>query len=97
MSAVDEIRRQLAAKKPYLQDEYNVQEIGIFGSYARDEQGATSDLDVLVAFSEPIGLLEFVALENELADLLGIEVDLVTKDGLKPRVWDHVADEVVYA
>ena len=73
------IRETLADLKPRLAAEYHVRELGIFGSYARDEQTVGSDLDVIVAFDEPVSLF-----------------DLVTKDSLKPRIRDHVADDVVY-
>ena len=52
----------------------------------RNEQTAASDLDMLVTFEKTPGLLKFVSLENHLSDLLGIKVDLVMKDALKPRI-----------
>ncbi len=90
------IRETLADLKPRLAAEYHVRELGIFGSYARDEQTVGSDLDVIVAFDEPVSLFDLVRLEDELASHLGVDVDLVTKDSLKPRIRDHVADDVVY-
>ena len=94
MHRYEELRRELAALKPFLETEYHVSELVIFGSDARGEQTEESDLDVLVAFDEPVSLLDLVRLENELGDRLG--VDVVTKRGLKPRVESHVADDVVY-
>lgn len=82
--------------KPSLQAEYHVAELGIFGSYARDEQTEGSDLDVLVEFEQPIGLLDLVRLENELSDRLGVDVDLVTRNSLKPRVEARITDDIVY-
>lgn len=82
--------------KPFLASEYHVQEIGLFGSYVRDEQTGSSDLDVLVSFEQPVSLLELVRLENELTEQLGVPVDLVTKDSLKPRIRERVANDVVY-
>jgi len=70
--------------------------LGIFGSYARGEQQSDSDLDVLVAFEQPVSLFDLVRLENELTDELGVEVDLVTKDSLKPRIESRVADDLVF-
>lgn len=96
MHRYEELRRELAALKPFLETEYHVSELGIFGSYARGEQTEESDLDVLVAFDGPVSLLDLVRLENELGDRLGVDVDVVTKRGLKPRVEPHVADDVVY-
>lgn len=97
MHRSEDIREDLNALKPYLRDEYGVDEIGIFGSYVRGEQHEESDLDVLVSFSEPIGLLDLVRLENDLSERLGLDVDLVTEESLKPRIRSRVIDEVVYA
>jgi hypothetical protein len=61
----------------------------------RDEQGPESDLDLLVTFSEPPGLIQFVALKNHLSDLLDVQVDLVMRDALKPRLGERILQEVV--
>jgi len=82
--------------KPYLRREYGVSEIGLFGSYVRNEQTEASDLDVLVEFDESVSLFDLVRLENELAERLGEDVDLVTKDSLKPRIKARVTDDLVY-
>lgn len=96
MSSLEEIRAQLAALKPQLEEEYPIDEIGIFGSYARDEQRPDSDLDILVAFEEPVTLFDLVCLENELTSHLGVDVDLVTRDSLKPQIESRVTADVVY-
>jgi predicted nucleotidyltransferase len=70
--------------------------IGIFGSWGRNEQKKGSDIDILVEFEEPVGLLDFVALENYLSGLLGIKVDLVMKSALKQRIGKQILKEVVY-
>ena len=56
---------------------YRVASLALFGSYVRRENKSDSDLDVLVSFTDPPGLVRFIQLENELTDLLGIKVDLV--------------------
>lgn len=78
---------------------YGVKEIGVFGSYLRDEAGEESDLDILIEFEQDtdIGLLKFVELENYLSELFGVKVDLVEKCVLKPRIGKHILEEVVYA
>lgn len=53
--------------------------IGVFGSYAREENTPESDLDILVKFKNGITLLQLITLENELSEKLGIKVDLVTE------------------
>jgi predicted nucleotidyltransferase len=93
--ATEDISTRLAQLKPKLEQEYPISELGIFGSYARGEQESDSDLDLLVAFDKPVTLFDLVRLENELAEELGIEVDLVTKDSLKPRIETRVRDDLV--
>jgi predicted nucleotidyltransferase len=56
--------------------------IGIFGSYARNEQTKESDIDILVKLNKGITLLQLIRLENELSEKLGIKVDLVTEGAL---------------
>jgi hypothetical protein len=82
----EEIRSELAALKPRLQEEYPIQELGVFGSYARGEQRPDSDLDVLVTSAQPVTLFELVRLEDELTEQLGVTVDVVTGDSLQPRI-----------
>lgn len=79
---------------PQLEDRYNVKYIGLFGSYVRGEQTAESDLDILVEFSKTPTLLQFINLENYLSDTLGIKVDLVMKDSLKPNIGKYILNEV---
>ena len=85
------LRRQL----PLLADQYRVKSLGLFGSYARQESRADSDLDLLVTFSELPSLLGFIELENYLSDTLGVKVDLVMKDALKPRIGERILNEAV--
>ena len=89
------IKTKLAAYKPVLAERYGVKNIGIFGSYVRGEQQKESDVDILVDFTGSISLLNFVHLENELSELLGVKVDLVMKTALKPRIGRHILEEVV--
>lgn len=96
MSSPEEIKAKLASLKPRLEKEYPISEVGIFGSYARDEQRPDSDLDILVAFEEPVTLFDLVRLENELTSQLGVDVDLVTRDSLKPQIESRVTADVVY-
>ncbi len=96
MKTVQDIKRILKSHKEELESRYGVSEIGIFGSYVKEEQKETSDVDILVEFKKPIGLLEFVGLKNHLSDLLGVNVDLVMRKALRPSIGKRVLDEVVY-
>ncbi|HEY9601016.1 MAG TPA: nucleotidyltransferase family protein, partial [Allocoleopsis sp.] len=83
--------------KPILLEKYKwLSELGIFGSYVRGEQNEESDVDVLVDYTEAPDLIELIDLENYLSDNLGMKVDVVTKNGLKPRLKERILSEVVY-
>ena len=87
-----EILRQ---QTPMLSERYCVEKLEVFGSYVRAEQKKNRDLDILVTFRETPGLLAFIALENYLSDLLGVKVDLVMKDSLKPAIGKNILREAV--
>ncbi len=80
---------------PMLAERYSVETLEVFGSYVRDEQKKDSDLDILVTFSKAPSLLTFIAIENYLSDLLGVKVDLVMKDSLKPKIGKHILREAI--
>jgi uncharacterized protein len=95
MQNVEAIKRMLSKHKAELQQRYKVKTLGVFGSYVRGEQKKCSDVDVLVEFEEPVGLFEFMSLENYLSDLLGVKVDLVSKNALKPHIGERILEEVI--
>jgi predicted nucleotidyltransferase len=74
---------------------YQVRELALFGSVARDEESTDSDLDLLVEFKPDarVGFLVMGRMSRELAHMAGREVDLVPKGGLKPAIRDHVLEE----
>ncbi|MEO0947354.1 MAG: nucleotidyltransferase family protein [Cyanobacteria bacterium J06641_5] len=98
MKTLREIQRILTSCLPYLQEQYAVTQLGIFGSYSRKEQTPSSDLDLLVEFNPdaPIGLLTFCELENYLSDVLGLPIDFVPKDSLRPHIGDRILQDVIY-
>jgi predicted nucleotidyltransferase len=95
MQNVEAIKRTLIGHKAELREEFKVKNLGVFGSYVRGEQKGTSDVDVLVDFEDPVGLFEFMKLENYLSDLLGVKVDLVSKKALKPHIGERILEEVI--
>ena len=64
---------------------FNPIKVGIFGSFARGDNKKGSDLDILVEFKEAPSLLTLIKLENDLSEILGVKVDLVTTDALKNK------------
>ncbi|MHA2109587.1 MAG: nucleotidyltransferase family protein [Candidatus Hodarchaeales archaeon] len=86
----------LEAEMPFLMEAYNVNTIGLFGSYAREEQTETSDLDLLIEFTKPISYFTLFKLEDYISDKLGINAEIVTPDGLKEFIKPIIMREVLY-
>lgn len=86
----------LRAEKADVVERYGVRSLGVFGSYVRGEARPDSDLDVLVEYSTPPTLFEYVRLQNELSERLGVRGDLVMKSALKPMLGERILEEVMY-
>jgi len=89
------IQKKLQQIKPELALKYNVSSIGLFGSVVRNDFTNESDIDIVVDFSQPIGI-EFIDLANELEILFSRKVDLVSKNGIKPDYMRLIQSEIVY-
>lgn len=92
----EEIEPIIRKSKKFLQEQYNVKTIGVFGSFVRGEQTKGSDVDILVDFYELPDLLEFVNLERYLEKILKRKVDLVRKQVVRPELRRRIFHEVVY-
>ena len=90
-----QIQRILKENIPMLKQEYEINQLGMFGSYVRNEQTPESDLDLLVTFSNKPSLFRFIELENHLSDLLDTKVDLVMESALKPKIGETIQKELV--
>jgi len=97
MKSLAEIARVLAAQQAYLAEEYGVAIVGVFGSYARDEQTDVSDVDILIETEDPPGmdLFDLVRLQNQLTELLGVQADIAIKRNLRKRIGHRILEEVV--
>ena len=73
----------------------DVSMIGIFGSTARGEASASSDLDLLVRFARPKSLLALVRLERSLSEVLGRKVDLLTESAISPYLKDRILNQLM--
>lgn len=93
---LQDLKKILKKHKSELEERYKIKEIGIFGSYVKNKQKATSDIDILVEFKDTPTLIKFINLENYLSDLLDIKVDLVIKRSLKPNIGREILKEVVF-
>lgn len=95
--SLDMIIKILKEHKEDIKKKYHVKEIALFGSYIRGEEKESSDIDILIDFipDARISLLDFIELEDYLSELLGIKVDLVDKQALKPRIGRHILSELI--
>jgi len=96
MSELERIILEIKGLKSEIEKDFNVKEIGIFGSYIRGEQRPDSDIDILVDFEKPIDLFRFLDLEEKLSELFSKKVDLVSKKSLKPFIGEIILKEVLY-
>jgi uncharacterized protein len=74
---------------------YGAYNVRIFGSTARGEQDNTSDIDFLVNFESDRSLFDHAGLMLDLQSLLGCEIDVVSENGLRPRVRENVMKDAV--
>jgi uncharacterized protein len=96
MKTLDEVETTLKEQMPLFQEQFKVKKMGIIGSLARGEQEETEDVDILVHFSEPVGAVKYLNLENYLSNLLEIEVNLVLRMGLSYNIARQVLKEALY-
>lgn len=97
MKTFEEIKKTIEMHREELISKFKVKEIGIFGSYVRGEQDETSDVDMLVDYSdEHISLFDVLDLKYYLEELLGLKVDIVTREALKPAIGKRIMDEVIF-
>jgi uncharacterized protein len=91
----DDLIRELGEAKSILEKRFKVKRLALFGSWARGDQGPSSDIDVLVDVDPSVGL-DFVTLADTLEQLLGARVDVVSSRAISPRHWKYIQDELVY-
>ncbi len=93
----EEVLRILAEHRDELRRDWKVQSLSLFGSVARNEAGPASDVDLLVEFSEGVGLFHLIRTQHHLEEILGRPVDLVTPGGLKRQLRDQILQEAILA
>lgn len=96
MTAREDVLARISGAAPELRA-HAVKELWLFGSAAREELKAGSDIDILVDFTAPVTLFEFTRLRRYLESLLDRSVDLVTRDALKPQLREQILREAVRA
>lgn len=95
MTSLSQIQKTLSSHKAEVFDLFRVKTLAVFGSYARNEQRNDSDVDILVEFNSPVGI-EFIDLGNYLERILNLRVDLVSRNGIKPKYFRQIEGELKY-
>mgnify|MGYP003810297659 CR=1 FL=1 len=90
----EEIRNKIRLNLTELKKKYPIHQFYLFGSYARDEQTESSDIDIMVELEKPIGL-NFVHLALELEALLEKKVDLVSINGVEKRKFQYIKEDMI--
>lgn len=95
MSSKGNITLILRENKARLISKYHLTSIGVFGSFNRDDFRDDSDIDILIEYERPIGI-EFIDLAEELEFLLKRPVDLVSRNGIKPKYFKEIQKDLIY-
>lgn len=95
MTELSTIQQTLTQLKPELVQKFFVNSIGLFGSIVRDDFSQSSDIDIIVDFSKPVGV-EFIDLADYIEAKLKKKIDLVSRKGLKPKYLQQIQSEIIY-
>jgi hypothetical protein len=95
MRTIHEIRTALSNHRNHLFQEYPIKSMAIFGSYSREKNTNDSDLDILLEFNDKIGI-RFVNLADEIEEILGLKVDLVSRNGIKDKYLQAIDPDLIY-
>ena len=85
----------LSQNKGQLENRFKVRRMALFGSYARGDQKPESDVDILVDIDPSVGL-EFVTLAEQIEQLLGLPVELVSRRSIKPKKLKYIERDLIY-
>lgn len=92
---IEEIKSKIKENEKFLKEKYHVQGFLLFGSYAKGEQTAESDIDLLVDFKKIIDMFEMVDLQEYLENIFAKKIDLGTKKGLKSFIKKSILKEAI--
>jgi len=95
MRTLQEIESIFISHRQHLFKDYPLKTIAIFGSYSREENNDNSDLDILVEFNDKIGI-RFIDLAEEIENIIGFKVDLVSKKGIKEKYLQAIDTDLIY-
>lgn len=90
--AISEKQREIIKKTA---NKFHPKFIGVFGSYARGDHSEDSDLDILIDFEGNVNLIDLIGLEQELSELLGLKVDLITQKSIHPPLKPIIENDLI--
>ena len=90
-----EVINVLKQIKPLLEKEYGIKSIALFGSYSREEQTDESDIDLLVEHTSPLGF-KYLDMMYELDKYFDKEVQIASRNGIKPKYWEAIKSDLIY-
>ena len=91
------ILEKLREIKPILKEKYQLNEMALFGSYARNEQTSQSDLDIMVS-TERIPFREYCKMYNFIEDIfVDIKVEIVSRKAIRPQYFERMKKDLIYA
>ena len=93
---IEELKKIVAEEKDKIRKEYKAQIVAVFGSYARGDFHADSDLDLLVNLDAGASLFDLIGLQHFLEDRLGCKVDVGTRNSLREEIRESVFNEAIY-
>ena len=99
MVTKNQIIQKLKENYPYLNSNFGLKKIGLFGSYVKGTQLSSSDIDIIVEFESPIGI-NFVEFAEYIEQLIGIKADIITSAGLdgirNPNIVKSIKETIEY-
>jgi hypothetical protein len=95
MVGSNSILKALSAIKPKLFERYPISSLAVFGSCVREDFSENSDVDILVEFNGEIGS-RFIELADEIEKYLGVQVDLVSKKGIRPKYFKSIEKDLIH-
>ena len=96
MLKLEEVLNTLTQHKPEIFKNYDLKELGIFGSLVRGENKNNSDIDIIVEYKTTPDLIKYIELENHIEKILNAKVDLVIKKTVRQELRDDILSEVIY-
>jgi uncharacterized protein len=95
MDSMNDILATLRNERERLFSTYQLREMAIFGSFARGDHGADSDIDIMIETERPIGIA-MVDLHHELSVMLGRKIDLATKASIRPWYMRTIQTDLIH-